>query len=103
MAPGILAALSASPPLSQLSELIGRKAKRGRLHWLKLYRCRNPETGFDVADCFLDSAQEEEGVKLLMAWKWPEIPGQRLFRRFFVLVPEDMAQDEKGTQRHSSF
>jgi hypothetical protein len=81
-------ALSASPPLLQVDELIRRKARPARLHWLKLYRCRNPETGLDLADCFWDSALEEEGVKLLMAWVWPEIPGRHSFRRFFVLVPE---------------
>jgi hypothetical protein len=81
-------ALMASPPLLQLRELLGRKAEPGRLHWLKVYCCRDPETGFDQADCFLDSHLVQEGVNLLLAWPWPEIPGRHLFRRFFVLVPE---------------
>ena len=84
-------ALLASPPLLQLRELLGRKAEPGRLHWLKVYRCRDPETGFDQADCFLDSRPVEEGINLLMAWPWPEISGRHLFRRFFVLVPDDKA------------
>jgi hypothetical protein len=72
----------------QLRELLGRMAEPGRVHWLKVYRCRDPETGFDQADCFLDSHPVQEGVNLLLAWPWPEMPGRHLFRRFFVLVPE---------------
>lgn len=91
-------ALLASPPLLQLRELLGRKVTRGQLHWLKVYRCRDSETGFDQADCFLDSHQVEEGVNLLMTWGWPDIPGRHLFRRFFVLVPEEGAgAQENGT------
>ncbi len=84
-------ALLASPPLLQLRELLGRKAERGQLHWLKMFRCKDPETGFDRADCFFDSSQVEEGVNLLLAWEWPELPGRHLFQRFFVLLPEEGA------------
>jgi Family of unknown function (DUF6348) len=81
-------ALAAAPPLLHLRELLRRKLALGQLHWLKIYRCKNPVTDFDQADCFLDSLQDEEGVDLLLRWAWPSLASRHLFRRFFVLVPE---------------
>jgi hypothetical protein len=40
---------------------------------------------------FRRGLQVEEGIDLLMARPWPEISGRHLFRRFFVLVPDDRA------------
>jgi hypothetical protein len=82
-------ALVASPPLMHLSEVLGRKLDPGKLHWLKLYRCKDPVTGFDQADCFLDSVQVQEGVESLLTWGWPPLASRHLFRRFFVLVPDE--------------
>jgi hypothetical protein len=81
-------ALVASPPLLHLRELLLRKLDLGKLHWLKFYRCKDPVSGFDQADCFLDSSQMQEGVELLRTWAWPPLASRHLFRRFFVLLPD---------------
>jgi hypothetical protein len=81
-------ALVASPPLLHLRELLRRKLALGKLHWLKIYRCKDPVRGFDKADCFLDSLQDKEGVDWLLGWAWPPLASRHLFRRYFVLLPD---------------
>ena len=82
-------ALATSPPLLHLRDLLRRKLELGKLHWLKLYRCKDPMREFDQADCFLDSEPLQEGVELLMTWPWPPLASRHLFRRFFVLLPDE--------------
>jgi hypothetical protein len=82
-------ALATSPPLLHLRDLLRRKLELGKLHWLKLYRCKDPMREFDQADCFLDSEPMQEGVELLMTWPWPPLASRHLFRRFFVLLPDE--------------
>lgn len=77
------------PPLLMLRELLGRHVDPTRPHWLKLFRCRDEESGLDQADCLLDFRQLEHGRRLLGEWPWPSVNGRHLFRQFLVLLPQE--------------
>src|SRR5262249_22795712 len=83
-------ALMERPPLLLLREILGQQVDTNRPHWLKLYHCRDSESGFDQGDCLLDYRQLEMGKKLLAEWPWPAVTGRHSFRQFLVLLPEGM-------------
>jgi hypothetical protein len=83
--------LAAKPPLGQLRDVLEQQIEKGQLHWLKVFRCKDTESGFDEADCFLDSQQFEPGAALLAQWEWPPIAGRHTFRQFMVLLPSQAA------------
>ena len=84
-------ALRKSPPLFRVREMLAHDLKPGRMHWMKLFRCRDEETGSDQADCLVDGELSKAGAQRLMEWEWPAVGGRHLFRQFLVLLPEQQA------------
>src|SRR5205807_186495 len=72
-----------------LRELLGQQVDPTRPHWLKLFRCRDEDSGLDQVDCLLDFGQLELGRRLLAGWPWPPVGGRHLFRQFLVLLPQE--------------